>query len=718
MKSNSRILITLAAMLALHLLAGTPSMAQAEDPDAYGDDYQMGNFGRVQYQENGVTILRAVSNHDGQPLEQAQINAPIFPGDSVVTGYDQRAELQLARGSLVRIDRASEITFLALTDPYAEFPDNTILQLSEGTIQISALLEDSEEFRIDTPASSIYLLGDGDFRIEVNSQGRTQVVSHRGVAEVVGSGGSVLVRGGMLAEIYPGSVPHTPEPFNTFASDAFDHWVDERDAVYTVRDRYAGSSEQSNIAYEELPYEVRPYYRELNANGSWEYVEDYGRVWHPSGVSTSWRPYSDGYWNYGPQGYFWVSSEPWGWAPYHYGRWSYVSRYGWCWIPGRVFGGAWVAWSWGSLHVGWAPLGYWNQPVWYNSLYYGYYDPYCWTFVNYNNFHHRNYRKYAVPWNQVNGHVQRYAVVTRPPRVSPRQLANSDEHRQRAYREASDNDRGRMRPTRRETRPSTNVRDLERGLSRRVADVRNKTGRAPAERRAGPDRASGSRSGQRSDNGVDRGKLTVAREPGRIGERTTRALPSFPRQISAEDADRRRGQTGDTGRRDNGRSTPLPQVRPRQKESGATNERIRDLYRKMSGPRTTTEQKAGSAPQRSGRTGQSTAPTKTTAPRRETSARKPQSGSRPSGSQQKAQPKRSTSKSGSGGTQPRASSRSSSTSRSSGSAPKARPSTPRSSGGSAPKARPSTPRSSGSGSKARGSSSGSRSSSGKKGGKK
>jgi hypothetical protein len=668
-----------AATLALHLLGGAPFMAQAMDPDAYGDDYQLGNFGRVQYQENGVTIMRAAVNHDQQPVEQARVNAPVFPGDTVVTGYDQRAELQLARGSLVRVDRATEITFLALTDPYAEFQDNTILQLQEGTIQLSALLEEKEEFRIDTPAASVYLLGDGDFRIEVNSQGRTQVVSRRGVAEVVGNGGSVLVRGGMLSDVYPGGVPRNPEPFNTFASDAFDHWVAERDDAYRVRDRYADSSGYSGEVYEDLPYEVRPYYRELNSHGSWVYVDDYDSyVWRPRGVTVSWRPYYDGYWSYGPHGYFWVSYEPWGWAPYHYGRWSYVGHHGWCWIPGRVFGGAWVAWSWGSAHVGWAPLGYWNRPVWYNSLYYDYYDPYCWTFVGYNHFYHHNYRRYAVPWNQVHSQVQRYAVVTRPPRVSPRQLANSDEYRRRAYREARDNDRGRIRPVLRESRPESTVRDLERGLHRRVAETRKKAGRTPADRRAGPDRASAAGGNLRTDRSVDRGKLSVAREPGRRGEIKERTMPAYPRRISGEDGDRRRGQaTGrtrggaDSGSRDSRRAADLPQVKPRQNESGGTNERIRDLYRKMSGPRTTREQpSAGSRPGRSDRSGASTTPKRTTprretttpqrtAPRRDTSARKPQSGQRSTGSQQKARPKKSTSRSGSGGSEPRANSRNS-----------------------------------------------------------
>ena len=67
----------------------------------------------------------------------------------------------------------------------------------------------------------------------------------------------------------------------------------------------------------------------------WTYVEEYCHVWYPSATPVGWRPYYDGYWDYGPGGYFWVSNEPWGWAPYHYGRWNWVVGYGWCWVPGR-----------------------------------------------------------------------------------------------------------------------------------------------------------------------------------------------------------------------------------------------------------------------------------------------------------------------------------------------------------------------------------------------
>jgi len=460
MKATARHRTARAATLWLGLILAVPVAAQPGEIAAQGDGYEQGIYGRVRYQINGLTVRRGELTQ--QPL--AGTNSPVFPGDTVLTDYDQRAEIELAGGSLVRVDRGSEVTFLALPDPYAELRDNTVLQLPVGTLRIATLLGEGEEFRVDTPAGSVYLLGDGDFRIEVDTDGRTRVVSRRGVVEVVGTSGSVLVRGGMWTELWPDALPAQPEPFNTFASDGFDRWIEEREAAYRLSDRYAdGPYESSRQVYGSLPVEVRPYYRELSVYGRWTYVDDYGYVWYPRGAAVDWRPYYDGYWHYGPHGYFWVSAEPWGWAPYHYGRWARVAGYGWCWVPGRVFGGAWVAWSWGALHVGWAPLGFWNRPVVYGPVYYGYYDPHCWTFVRYTHFnrHHQHVYAERVAVHDVDGELRGAVIVTRPPRVDPDRLATSDDAREHALREVREARETRVLTARLESGNRDGFRDTE-----------------------------------------------------------------------------------------------------------------------------------------------------------------------------------------------------------------------------------------------------------------
>jgi hypothetical protein len=419
--------LLLAALLVLVAPFSTPAVAQTE---TYGDDYSDGRYGRVRYEENGITIRRASAG-----LQDAGgTNSPVYPGDRILTSSRQRAEVQLSSGTLVRVDELSEVTFLALPDPYAAYPDNTVLQISVGTVQVTSTLSSQEEFRIDTPAGSVYLLGDGDTRIEVAADGRTRVSSRRGVAEVSSAGGSVLVRGGTLTDVYAGSVPSDPTPFNTFVADAFDRWVAGRELTYD--NAYVAGQEVASQAYGELPDEVQPYSDELAAYGDWRYADDYGYVWVPSGMAPSWRPYSQGYWDYGPNGYFWVSYEPWGWAPYRYGRWAFIGGIGWGWAPGSVFAGGWGGWSWGSAYVGWSALGYYGGPAYYGGgIYYGYYSPYCWSFVPYHGFHHRHYSYHGV--DEVGRDLVNSAIVTRPPDVSPQRLASSSEMRKVAYRQAT-----------------------------------------------------------------------------------------------------------------------------------------------------------------------------------------------------------------------------------------------------------------------------------------
>jgi hypothetical protein len=103
----------------------------------------------------------------------------------------------------------------------------------------------------------------------------------------------------------------------------------------------------------------------LDPYGTWRDDPTYGTVWVPSEgvVGDDFVPYeSAGHWTYDDD-YTWVSDYSWGWAPFHYGRWVYAGGYGWEWIPGRTYAGAWVSWRYGWedwAYVGWAPLG----PTW------------------------------------------------------------------------------------------------------------------------------------------------------------------------------------------------------------------------------------------------------------------------------------------------------------------------------------------------------------------
>ena len=91
--------------------------------------------------------------------------------------------------------------------------------------------------------------------------------------------------------------------------------------------------------------------------------------------------YRDGRWKWVRGRYVWVSFEPWGWAPYHYGRWFFRAGRGWCWVPpvaGSVFWApGYVGWVRTGPFVGWVPLA--PGEIYYG---YGYYGPLSVNIIN------------------------------------------------------------------------------------------------------------------------------------------------------------------------------------------------------------------------------------------------------------------------------------------------------------------------------------------------
>lgn len=126
----------------------------------------------------------------------------------------------------------------------------------------------------------------------------------------------------------------------------------------------AGAQAQVNVS-------IGDFYDELDPYGQWVDCS-YGDCWVPERVEAGWQPYSNGEWIYTEYGWTWLSDDPWGDDPYHYGTWTDIDRYGWAWVPGTVWAPAWVTWSYSDDYVGWAPLpptvafgysGYAGRPV-------------------------------------------------------------------------------------------------------------------------------------------------------------------------------------------------------------------------------------------------------------------------------------------------------------------------------------------------------------------
>jgi hypothetical protein len=110
------------------------------------------------------------------------------------------------------------------------------------------------------------------------------------------------------------------------------------------------------------------FYEALAPYGSWVDYGSYGPVWYPTHVASSWRPYLDGRWTPSRSGWVFETSEPWGWATYHYGNWMPTTELGWVWSPGSTWYPATTAWRTSDDYVGWAPIpppGYVPEPAFY-----------------------------------------------------------------------------------------------------------------------------------------------------------------------------------------------------------------------------------------------------------------------------------------------------------------------------------------------------------------
>ena len=320
--------------------SGEQQAAPAADPPT--------RVARLAYLNGDVSFVPAGEND----WVEAQLNRPLITGDKLWTDRGSRAELNLGEASL-RIDQNTSFDFLNLDDNVAQ------VELTQGSLNLHVRrLYDNQTYEIDTPTLAFVVNRVGDFRIDVLPNGQSTVVTvQQGAGDAYGEGGarfrieegqSVTFNDAQLQDYESAEVPR-PDDFDTFAQQR-DHRWDNAGARRYVSEEVIG-------------------YEDLDDNGEWSDVPEYGNVWYPTTVAVGWAPYHHGHWGWvGAYGWTWIDDAPWGFAPFHYGRWAYIgNRWGWC--PGpraerAVYAPALVAFVGGGVSVGistgpvgWFPLG-------------------------------------------------------------------------------------------------------------------------------------------------------------------------------------------------------------------------------------------------------------------------------------------------------------------------------------------------------------------------
>jgi hypothetical protein len=279
--------------------------------------------GRLSFIHGDVSQQRG----DNGQWVASTLNTPIEPGDRVTTGQDARAELQLDYANILRMSNNVTANVVTLTRT------NIQIQVGQGLTAYSVLKGSEAQSEIDTPNAAVRPLGEGNFRVLVNSNAETQVIVRNGSAEISTPQGTTRIDKGQMITVAGTDSPQyktDPAP----GKDEWDSWNSDRD---------------KRVASAESWRNTDRYYtgtEDLDQNGTWSEIPDYGPVWSPR-EDAGWAPYRAGRWVYEPYyGWTWVSYEPWGWAPYHYGRW-FVYGGSWVWWPGpvRAYPGYYPVWA-------------------------------------------------------------------------------------------------------------------------------------------------------------------------------------------------------------------------------------------------------------------------------------------------------------------------------------------------------------------------------------
>jgi hypothetical protein len=349
-------------LAALALLAVLPLATWAADPP--------GRVARLSLVEGEAAVF--VDPEQG--WEGARINTTLTSENSVWTEPGARAEVRFGATAL-RLGEATQLDILRLDDQAFR------AHVARGSLTVRIHeFDKGESFFVSTGDARFHVGGNGRYRIDADpGQGESRLTVFTGSARLEVAGGTIIVDTGRSVRVTGGERPRFE--FETAYSTSLDEWALARDQRWAERE-----------AARYVPRQMTGW-EDLDDYGSWRNDPEYGAVWFPTRVEAGWAPYRYGRWTWvRPWGWTWVDDAPWGYAPFHYGRWIYVGNR-WGWYPGRytarpIWAPALVGWIGGS---GWSisiSSGYAGALGWYPLSPYDLYEPWypvATTYVTYVN---------------------------------------------------------------------------------------------------------------------------------------------------------------------------------------------------------------------------------------------------------------------------------------------------------------------------------------------
>lgn len=263
----------------------------------YNGEISIGNI-------RGDIIIR--SETDGN-IQLDRGNYPVFKGDRIIT-KNGSGELTMLSGASIKILEDSSIQVIDLN------PVNVSMKVEFGSFYVRC----SDISRLDITLTNAKITCNTRtvffFKQESNDTFRINVHS-----------GSLSIN--------KGNQYHTLKTGDDVLFDRFTtrRLVDTNPARWETYD-YGYQGSYSSPSY--LPREISVYASSFDRYGRWVYLSEYGYCWTPTSVNISiWSPFSCGKYIRRHGRDIWISCEPWGWVPHHYGRWVSHSYYGWLWVP-------------------------------------------------------------------------------------------------------------------------------------------------------------------------------------------------------------------------------------------------------------------------------------------------------------------------------------------------------------------------------------------------
>ncbi len=295
-----------------------------------------------------------VQHPGAQGWEAALENMPLQQGDTLATG-NGFAEIEFENGVTGYVGDNSALEFTDLGTSNAALV--TRLSLTQGSARFIVRVGEGDIFEVRSENAVVAPRDRADFRVDAYDDGLSVSV-FRGTVSVAtpqapaGSEPSVVEQGHMLS--FHSDNPQAVEITDLPNNDALDAW-----AAYSNAMIIQGLNNALQYMPQGAPNAYSYGMSDLSAYGEWYNFPGYGWGWQPYGINSTWVPFSNGTWRFAPHfGYCWISSERWGWLPYHFGNWVHAPQ-GWAWIPGKSpanFG------RWQPAVVGWVRVG--NQIGW------------------------------------------------------------------------------------------------------------------------------------------------------------------------------------------------------------------------------------------------------------------------------------------------------------------------------------------------------------------